>query len=53
MYIKYIHDVFIFVPMIFLGEKASWVRQAHDTEQLNLFYMMVGFTHHDKQTSCT
>ena len=43
----------IFVPMRLLGEKAAWVHEAHDTEQLNLFYMMIGLTHHEKQTSCT
>ena len=47
------HDVCIFVPMRLFGEKAAWVYQAHDTVQLNLFYMMIGLTHHEKQTSCT
>ena len=42
MYINYLHDVCIFVPMRLFGEKAAWVHQAHDTEQLNLLYMMIG-----------
>ena len=42
-----------FFAMILFGEKAAWVHQAHDTEQLNLFYMMIGLTHDEKQTSCT
>ena len=42
-----------FVPMRFSGEKAAWVYQAHDTVQLNLFYIMIGLTNHEKQTSCT
>ena len=52
MYIKYMMWVF-FVPMRLFGEKAAWVYQAHNTVQLNLFYMMIGLTHHEKQTSCT
>ena len=28
--------------MHFFVDKATWVHQAHDTEQLNLFYMMIG-----------
>ena len=47
------HVMCISVPMRLFGEKAAWVHQAHDTEQFNLFYMMVGLTHHDKQTSCS
>ena len=39
-------DVCVFVPMRLFGEKAAWVHQAHDTELLNLFYMMIGLTHH-------
>ena len=39
--------------MILIGEKAAWVLWAHDTEQLDLFYMVIGLTHHEKQTSCT
>ena len=42
----------IFVAIISFGEKAVWVHQAH-TEQLNMFYMMIRLTHHEKQTSCT
>ena len=45
------HDVCIFVPMRLFGEKAAWFHQAHDTEELNLFYMMIGLTSHEKQTS--
>ena len=48
-----LHDVCIFVPMRLFREKAAWVHQAHDTEQLNLFYMMIGLTTNEKQTSCT
>ena len=43
-----LHDVSIFVPMRFFGEKAAWAYQANDTAQLNLFYMMIGLTHHEK-----
>ena len=54
MYIVHqLHDGCIFVVVRLFGEKAAWVHQAHDTEQLNLFYMMVGLTQHDKKTSCT
>ena len=52
-YVHQLHDVCIFLPMRYFGEKAAWVDQAHDTVQLNLFYMMIGLTHHEKQTSCT
>ena len=52
-HVPQVHDVCIFVPMILFGEKAAWVHQAHDTEHLNLFYMMIGCTHHVEQTSCT
>ena len=48
-----LHDVCIFVPMRLFGEKAAWVYQAHDIVQLNLFYMMIGLTNHEKQASCT
>ena len=48
-----LHDVCIFVPMIFFGQKTAWVNQPHDTVQLNLFYMMIGLAHHEEQTSCT
>ena len=48
-----VHDGCIFVAMILFGEKAAWVHQAHDTEQLNLFHIMIGLTHHKIQTSCT
>ena len=48
-----VHDVCIFVPMRLFRKKAPWVYQAYDTVQLNLFYMMIGLTHHEKQTSCT
>ena len=48
-----VHDGCIFVAMRLFGEKAAWVHQAHDTEQLNLFYMMIGLTTNEKQTSCT
>ena len=52
-YVLKVHDVCIFVPMRLFGKNAALVHQAHDTEQLNLFYMMIGLTHHEKQTSCT
>ena len=52
-HVHQLHDVRIFVPMRLFREKAAWVHQAHDTEQLNLFYMMIGFKHHEKQNSCT
>ena len=52
-HVQLLHDVFIFVAVILFREKAAWVHQAHDTEQPNLFYMMIGLTHHEKQTSCT
>ena len=42
-----------FVAMRLFREKAAWVHQARDTEQLNLFYMMIGRPCHEKQTSCT
>ena len=51
-HVHQLHDGCIFVAMRLFGEKAAWVNQAHDTEQLNLFYMMIGLTHHEKQTSC-
>ena len=41
-HVHQLHDVCIFVPMTLFGENAAWVHQAHDTEQLNLFYMMIG-----------
>ena len=47
------HDGCIFVAMILFGQKTVWVHQAHDTWQLNLFYMMIGLTHHEKQALCT
>ena len=52
-HVHQIHYVCIFVPMKLFGEKATWVHQAHDTEQLNLFNMMIGLTHHEKKVSCT
>ena len=51
--LHHVHDVCIFVPRRLFGEKAAWVEQTHDTEQLNLFYMMIGRTHQEEQTSCT
>ena len=48
-----VHDGCIFVAMRLFGEKAAWVHQAHDTEQLNLYYVMIGLSHYEKQTSCT
>ena len=39
-----VHDGCIFVPMRLFGERATWFHQAHDTEQLNLFCMMIGLT---------
>ena len=38
------------------GQKSkvhAWVHQAYDTDQLNLFYVIIGLTHYEKQTSCT
>ena len=52
-HVHQLHDVCIFLQMRLFREKAAWVHQAHDTEQLNLFYMMIGLTHHEKQTSCS
>ena len=48
-----VHDECIFVAMIIFEGEAAWVLQAHDTEQLNLFYTRIGIIHHEKQTSCT
>ena len=48
-----IHYGRTFVAMIFVSEEAAWVHQAHDTELLDLFYMIIGLTHYEKQTSCT
>ena len=48
-----VHDDCIFVAVRLFGEKAAWIHQAYDTEQLNLFYMMIGLSHHEKHTSCT
>ena len=31
--------------------QAAWVHQAYDTGQLNLFYVIIGLTHYEKQTS--
>ncbi len=42
-HVHQLHDVCIFVPMRLFGEKAAWVHQAHDTEHLNLFYMMIQY----------
>ena len=53
--LHHVHQVLngcIFVPMRLLGEKAALVHQAHDTEQLNLFYMIIGLTYHEKQAPC-
>ena len=52
-HVDQVHDGCIFVAMRLFGEKAARVHQAHYTEEINLFYMMVGLTRHDKQTSCT
>ena len=52
-HVHQVHDVCIFVPMRLFGEKAAWVHQSHDTEQFNLFYLIIGLTHYEKQTSCT
>ena len=52
-HVHQVHDGCIFVAMRLFGQKAAWVYQAHDTEQLNLFYLIIGLTHHEKQTSCT
>ena len=52
-HVHQLHDLCIFVPMRLFGEKAAWIHQAHDTEQLNQFYMMIGPSHHEKQTSCS
>ena len=51
MYINYMMCVFCTNEII--QEKAARVHQAQDTGQLNLFYMMIGLTHHEKWTSCT
>ena len=47
-YSMIVPDVCIFVPMRLFGEKAAWVHQAHDIEQLNLFYMMIVLPHHEE-----
>ena len=52
-HVHQLHDVCIFVPIRLFGGRAALVHPAHDTEQLNLFYMMIGLTHHEKKTSCT
>ena len=44
-HVHQIHDVCIFVPMRLFAGKGAWFHQAHDTEQLNLFYMMIGLLH--------
>ena len=51
-HVHQVHDVCIFVPMRLFWEKAAWAHQAHDTEELNLFYMMIGLICYEKQTSC-
>ena len=52
-HVHQLHDVCTYVPMRLFREKAAWAYQAQDNEQLYLFYMMIGLTHHEKQTSCT
>ena len=52
-HVRQVYDGRIFVAMRLFGEKAAWVHQAHDTEQLNLFNMIIGLRHSEKQTSCT
>ena len=53
-HVHQLRDVCIFVLVKIFGEKAAWVYPVHDTVQLDLFYMMIGLTHHGKQTStCT
>ena len=51
-HVHQVHDGCIFVAMRLFGEKAAWVHQAYDAEQRNLFYMMIGLIHHEKQTPC-
>ena len=46
-----VHDGRIFVAMRLFGEKVACVHQAHDTEQLNLFHIMISLIHHKKHTS--
>jgi len=41
------HDGCIFVAIRLFGKKAARVHKAHDTEQLNLFYLMIGLAHHE------
>ena len=36
-HVHQVHDGCIFVAIRLIREKAAWVHQAHDTEQLNLF----------------
>ena len=50
-HVHQVHDVRIFVPMRLFEGKAAWVHQAHDTEQLELFYMMICCTHNEKHIS--
>ena len=50
---SFVSDVRTFVVMLLFGVKAACVHKAHDTEQLNLFYMLIGLTDYEKQTSCT
>ena len=54
-HVHQIHDECIFVAMRLFGENVTWAHQAHDNEQLNLFYItcMIGITHHEKKTLCT
>ena len=52
-HVDQVHDGCIFVAMRLFGENAAWVHKAHYIDELNLFYMMIGLTHHKKQTSCT
>ena len=52
-HVRQVYDGRIFVAMKLFGEKAAWVHQAHDTEQLNQFYKIIGLTQYEKQTSCT
>ena len=42
-YVHQVRDGCFFVAIRSFGEKAAWVHQAHDTEQLNMFYMMTHF----------
>ena len=52
-HVHQVHDECIFIAVRLFQEKAAWVHQAHETEELKLFYRMIGLTCYEKATSCT